>query len=159
MKESMLDVLIYLLEEYENDEESEREFLTNELVTAGFGSTEIGRAWGWLDELAEQMKSSNQITAFSKLHSTRVLSNFEKARLSTEAQSFLMELQNSVLIDTVTYELILDRLIALDSDTKELNMEQVRWVVLMVAFNRATQVNQFVALEHLIFSDLETCLQ
>lgn len=160
MKESMLDVLIYLLEEYESekDYDNEREFLTHELVTAGFDSFEIGQAWGWLDDLAIQVESTDHMVAFSKLYSTRVLSAHEKAHLSSDAQSFLAILQTSDLIDTVTYELILDRLIALECGADELNMEQVRWVVLMVAFNRVSAVNQFVALEHLIFSDRDAAL-
>ena len=156
----MLDVLIYLLEEYESEKDygNEREFLTHELVTAGFDFFEIGQAWGWLDDLAVQVESTDQIVAFSKLNSTRVLGAHEKAHLSSDAQSFLAILQTSDLIDTVTYELILDRLVALECGADELNMEQVRWVVLMVAFNRVSAVNQFVALEHLIFSDLDADL-
>ena len=49
MKESVLDVLIYLLEQYEEEHvgDAERESLTRELVTAGFERKDIGLAWGW----------------------------------------------------------------------------------------------------------------
>ncbi len=156
MKESMLDVLIYLLEEYADNNDQEREYLTDELVTAGFGSNEIGRAWGWLDDLAGQVEGSDQILAYDKRTATRVLSQYEKHRLSLPAQHFLAELQASDLIDTVTFEVILDRLVALECDADELDMEQLKWVVLMVTFNRASQINQFVALDQLIFADPET---
>jgi Smg protein len=155
MKQSMLDVLIYLLEEYDSSQadDNERQWLTSELVLAGFNSSDIGRAWGWLDDLAEQVESNDLVASFEKSHSTRVFSAQERARLSFEAQSFLVSLQTSDLIDSVTFELILDRLIALECSDDELNMEQIRWVVLMVSFNRASRISQFVALEQLIFAE------
>jgi len=157
MKESMLDVLIYLLEEYDGGQnyDNERDFLTDELVTAGFGSVEIGRAWGWLDDLAVQVEKRDHVVGYKQL-STRLFSTHEKSRLSFEAQRFLTVLQLSDLIDSATFELILDRLVALDCGSGELNMEQVRWVVFMVAFNHASDISEFVALEYLIFSDPTT---
>ena len=157
MKESVLDVLIYLIEEYENEQEIdiERDILTRELITAGFNNQCIGKAWGWLDELASQIELPDQILGFSKSSSVRILNSAEKQRLSFDAQRFLALIQTSDLIDSVTFELILDRLIALDCDAEELDIEQIRWVVLMVCFNRVVDQRHFLALETLIFSDLE----
>ena len=160
MKESVLDVLIYLLEEYEDEQEIdvERDILTRELLTAGFNNHSIGKAWGWLDELALQVECPDQILSFDPTQSSRVLCTLEKQKLSFEAQRYMIALQSSDLIDPITFELILDRLIALDCDAEELEMEQVRWVVLMVSFNRVTDPRLYLALETLIFSDLETQL-
>ncbi|MEL0081691.1 MAG: DUF494 domain-containing protein [Gammaproteobacteria bacterium] len=155
MKGSVLDVLIYLAEEYETayGEENEREQLTLELVAAGFDTRLIGDAWGWLDELVILIDSNSDITPFNKLNATRLLSPAEKSRLSLAAQSFLLLLQSSDLIDTVTFELILDRLIALESDSEELSLDQIRWVVLMVAFNRSPELSHFSAIESLVFAE------
>ena len=155
MKESMLDVLIYLAEEYEvtYGEESEREQLTMELVAAGFDTCLIGDAWGWLDELVILIDSNSDITPFNKVNSTRVLSPTEKSRLSLATQSYLLLLQNSDLIDTVTFELILDRLIALESDSEDLSLDQIRWVVMMIAFNRTPELSHLSAIESLVFVD------
>ena len=162
MKQSVLDVLIYLLEEYEDEDEQEidieREILTKELLTAGFNNHSIGQAWGWLDELTLQIDNPEPIRSFELNNSSRVLSALEKHQLSYAAQCYLATLQSSDLIDPITYELILDRLIALDCEAEELEMEQIRWVVLMVSFNRVTDPRLYLALETLIFSDLETQL-
>ena len=156
MKESVLDVLIYLLEEYEDEQEIEieRELLTKELLTAGFNDSSIGKAWGWLDDLAVQVEEPDQILASGR-HSMRVLSQREQQRFHFQAQRYLALLQGCDLIGPITFELILDRLIALDCDAEELEMDQIRWVVLMVSFNRVKDPRHFLALETLIFSDLD----
>ena len=54
MKESVLDVLMYLFEHYFDDDtelESDRESLKQELVEAGFPEAEIGKAFEWLEAL------------------------------------------------------------------------------------------------------------
>jgi Smg protein len=57
MKENVLDVLMYLFENYfydEPDEEPDRESMEENLHEAGFSNGEIDKAFEWLDGLAEQ---------------------------------------------------------------------------------------------------------
>ena len=54
MKESVLDVLMYLFETFadaETEPEPDRDVLRGELVRAGFDDPHIDRAFEWLDEL------------------------------------------------------------------------------------------------------------
>ena len=57
MKEGVLDILIYLFENYfdgelDEGEEPDRATLKRELEQAGFGSGEVERALCWLEDLA-----------------------------------------------------------------------------------------------------------
>ena len=57
MKENVLDVLMYLFENYfydEPDEQPDRESMEENLHEAGFSNGEIDKAFRWLDGLAEQ---------------------------------------------------------------------------------------------------------
>ena len=57
MKENVLDVLMYLFENYfydEPDDEPDRESMEENLHLAGFSNAEIDKAFDWLDGLAEQ---------------------------------------------------------------------------------------------------------
>lgn len=57
MKESILDVLLYLFEHYFSEDADlirDRDSLQNGLIQAGFSPTEINKAFDWLDALAEQ---------------------------------------------------------------------------------------------------------
>ena len=57
MKETVLDVLMYLFEHYFDDDtelDSDRESLKQELVEAGFPEGEIGKAFEWLEALTPE---------------------------------------------------------------------------------------------------------
>jgi len=57
MKENVLDVLMYLFENYlydEPEDEPDRASMEENLHEAGFSNGEIGKAFNWLDGLAEQ---------------------------------------------------------------------------------------------------------
>ena len=57
MKESILDVLLYLFEHYFSEDADlirDRDSLQNGLIQAGFSPAEINKAFDWLDALAEQ---------------------------------------------------------------------------------------------------------
>ena len=56
MKETVLDVLMYLFENYQTVEfvdQANHENLQEELVAAGFEAEEVGNAFRWLDGLTQ----------------------------------------------------------------------------------------------------------
>ena len=62
MKESILDVLLYLFEHYfteDADPVRDRDSLQNGLIQAGFSPAEISKAFDWLDALAEQRPAAS----------------------------------------------------------------------------------------------------
>ena len=131
MKENVLDVLMYLFENYfydEPDEQPDRESMEENLHEAGFSNGEIDKAFEWLDGLAEQryqpefkMQSSEPI---------RIFIDSEMNRLDTTCRDFLMYLSNTGILDAQRRELVLDRLMALESD--EIALEDVKCVLHMV---------------------------
>ena len=57
MKESVLDVLMYLCNRYLDDDievDSDQEDLRDELIQAGFPGHEISKALDWLESLSTQ---------------------------------------------------------------------------------------------------------
>ena len=63
MKESILDVLLYLFEHYfteDADPVRDRDSLQNGLIQAGFSPAEISKAFDWLDALAEQRPAASE---------------------------------------------------------------------------------------------------
>ena len=57
MKETILDVLLFLFENYFYDDPDavrDRDSLQHGLIQAGFSPTEISKAFDWLEELANQ---------------------------------------------------------------------------------------------------------
>jgi len=143
-------VLMYLFENYfydEPDEQPDRDSMEENLHEAGFSNGEIDKAFEWLDGLAEQrfqpdfkMQTSEPI---------RVFIESETDRLDTACRDFLMYLSNTGILDAQRRELVLDRLMALESD--EINLEDVKWVVLMVLFNQPGQEANYAWMEDLMF--------
>ena len=64
MKENVLDVLMYLFENYIDEDqiaEPDRANLESRLVEAGFGNTEVSKAFDWLESLATLEKMARTI--------------------------------------------------------------------------------------------------
>lgn len=150
MKENVLDVLMFLFEKYYYDEPEEapdRAFMEENLHQAGFTNGEIEKAFAWLDDLAEQRHLPELIVQADR--PIRVYVDHEMDRLDTECRDFLMYLENIGILDAGRRELVLDRLLALESD--DITLEDMKWVVLMVLFNQPGQEANYAWMEDLMF--------
>ena len=151
MKETILDVLLYLFEHYFYDAPDavrDRDSLQHGLIQAGFSPTEINKAFDWLDELARQ----RPVSASPRLNTpVRVYSEPELDRLDSECRGFLMFLEHSGVIDADQRELVLDRVMALDQD--DVDVDDLKWVVLMVLFNQPGSEAAYAWMESQMFED------
>lgn len=151
MKESVLDVLMYLFEHYLDDDdvdvESDRESLKLELVDAGFPEAEIQKAFTWLEGLTtdEEVASDNR----KDTAPVRIYCVEETDRLDAECRGFLLFLEQVGVLDMHTRELIIDRVMALDTAT--IDLEQLKWVVLMVLFNQPGKEPMYSWMEDFVF--------
>jgi Smg protein len=153
MKETILDVLLYLFENYFYDDPDavrDRDSLQASLIQAGFAPSEINRAFDWLDELAEH-RPAVSAAAGGAPGPVRVYGEVEEARLDTECRGFLMFLEQSGVLDAQQRELVLDRVMALDQD--EIDLDDLKWVVLMVLFNQPGSEAAYAWMESLMFED------
>ena len=125
MKENVLDVLMFLFEKYfydEPEDEPDRALMEENLHQAGFTAGEIEKAFHWLDGLAEQRHQPELKLQTDR--PIRVYVDSELDRLDTECRDFLMYLENIGILDAQRRELVVDRLLALDSD--EINLDD--WI-------------------------------
>jgi Smg protein len=152
MKENVLDVLMYLFENYmyeEPETDPDRESLQSSLLQAGFSQVEINKAFEWLDGLADQRHLGDvQANPGGPI---RIYSEVEEQRLDTECRGFLQFLENTGVIDSIRRELIIDRVMALESE--EVDLEDLKWVVLMVLFNQPGQEASYAWMESLLFEN------
>jgi len=153
MKEGVLDILIYLFENYfdaetEDGFEPDRETLKLELEHAGFPSTEVERALCWLEELAAD---PDRLHPAPTTRAIRVFAALEQARLDTDCRGYLVHLEQVGILSPTQRELVIDRLMALDGD--EIDIEKLKWVVLMVLFSQPGQETAFSRMEDLVFED------
>ncbi len=156
MKENILDVLLYLFENLMIDEpesDQDRDSLQSSLLEVGFTPQEIRKAFDWLDELAE-LRPACEPRTLETGGPIRVLAPQEREKLDPEAQGFLMFLEQQGVLSPAQRELVLDRVIALD--VGEVDVEELKWVILMVLFNQPDQEAAYSWLENLMFNHDES---
>lgn len=151
MKESVLDILIHLFENFldaEDEPEPSRDALKLELERAGYPEPEVERALTWLDGLAEDRVSG---LADSAPRSMRVFNAHELSRLDTAVRGYLLHLEQIGILSSAQREVVIDRLLALDTD--DIDTEQMKWVVLMVLFSQPGQEQAYERMEDLVFEE------
>jgi len=153
MKEGVLDILIYLFENYfdgdtDEGDEPDRDTLKQELEHAGFPAGEVERALCWLEDLAADPARSAMAPTGRAI---RVFGALEQARLDADCRGFLVHLENVGILTPTQRELVIDRLMALESD--EIDLEKLKWVVLMVLFSQPGQETAFARMEDLVFEE------
>lgn len=150
MKETMLDVLMYLFENYLEDEievDSDQSKLRTALAEAGFPQEEIDKAFHWLESLASDENAASPRTA-PRSQNVRVFVDEEMDRMDVECRGFLLFLEQSGVLDADTRELVVDRVMALETDA--IDLEQLKWVVLMVLFNQPGKEDAYAWMEDLV---------
>jgi Smg protein len=158
MKQSVIDVLIYLFENYFDDEieiETDQDRVKFELSEAGFDRHQIAKAFDWLHDLAIT-NDGDLPRIVENTTSVRVYALEEETKLDAECRGFLHFLEEVGVLDATNREVIIDRVMALDAD--DIDIGQLKWIVLMVLFNRPGQEQAFVWMEDLVMDDMYGCV-
>lgn len=153
MKENVLDVLVYLFENYMVDEtyiDHDQASLEGELQKAGFREGEISKAFSWIEGLSE-MQSDDVPLQLHGNPSIRIFTERECDKLDLECRSLLLYLEQTGVLDSHSRELVIDRIMALGTD--EIDTDIVKWVVLMVLFNQPGQEAAYAWMEDYVFEE------
>ena len=138
MNHTVIDVLIYIFQHYAEDESDildDEDRLRGHLRDVGFESTLVRRALDWLSDLSSQE-----------------LAPEEQARLDADCRGFLLFLEMNGVLDFASREMVIERVMALDA--KQLDVEQLKWIVLMVLFNLPGYENAYFSMEDLVNEDV-----
>ena len=136
MKENMLDVLMYMFEHCMDEDvqhEPNHEELHNRLTDVGFAPGAIDQAFDWLEQLAAQPASKGYY-AQPQTGSVRIYSAGESQRLNQECRGYLNFLEQIDILSPDSRERIIEQVMALGAD--EIDLDKLKWVILMVLFNQ-----------------------
>lgn len=149
----MFDVLMYLFETYIHNEPEMRvdqDQLTDDLAQAGFHRDDIYNALNWLEKLADLQEGQNApYFFFNDTATTEIYTEEESARLDAGCRGFLLFLEQIQVLNLETREMVIDRVMALDN--AEFDLEDLKWVVLMVLFNIPGYESAYQQMEELLF--------
>ena len=158
MKHTVIDILIYLFEHYIDDEielEVDQDRVKTELHESGFDETQITKAFDWLQGLANTNEEA--VTTISEnATSVRIYALEEESKLDAECRGLLHFLAEVGVLDATNREVVIERVMALEAD--EIDIGQLKWIVLMVLFNRPGQEQAFVWMEGLVMDDMYGCV-
>jgi Smg protein len=153
MKENVIDVLLYLFENYIDTEETnkpDKDTLELELERVGFQQLEVNKAFDWLESMTVATEFDANLKAQPSL---RIYNDYELERLDVEARGYLLFLEQVEVLDAETREIVIERVMALDAD--EIDLGQLKWVVLMVLFYQPGREVAYAWMEDLVVEDLE----
>jgi len=156
----MFDVLMYLFETYiDNDADLhvDQDKLTRDLTEAGFEREDVYNALVWLEKLADYQEGLTEpMQLVSDPLSMRIFTVEESQRLDADCRGFLLFLEQIQVLNLETREMVIERVLALD--TAEFELEDLKWVILMVLFNIPGCENAYQKMEELLFESNEGML-
>ena len=143
----MFEILVYLFENYyQNEAAPDHDALAEKLTAAGFENGDIHDALDWLRDLAAP-QASTYPEALELCDGFRGFTAEELDKLSTGGRGFLIFLESARVLTPPLRELIIDRAMALEDDTVDL--DKLKVIVLMVLWARRGNVDTLV-LEELL---------
>ncbi|MGF1770724.1 DUF494 family protein [Vibrio wakamikoensis] len=150
----MMDILMYLFETYvhsDADLQVDQDELEDELLRAGFKQKDIYKALEWLEDLAElQNTDEHSAIAMSAATSTRIYTQQEMTRMDVKSRGLLMFLEQIGVLTTETREMVIDRVMGLE--TNDFELDDLKWIILMVLFNVPGNENAYTLMEELIYT-------
>ena len=146
----MIDILVYLFENYQPDACPAPAVLTKKLTAAGFAADDISAALHWLDGLGDIGGSENLFPMSHGTGAMRIYTAAEQDKLSTEARGFLAFLEQAEAIDSVLRETIIERALALPAVT--ISVDRLKVIVLAVVWRRQHAIDALI-LEELLADD------
>ncbi|CAA9892375.1 Protein Smg homolog [Candidatus Methylobacter favarea] len=147
MKENIFDVLMYLFENYMEDEIEilpESDVIRTELLAAGFESCEVNKAFDWLESLSLEGGIKPTVSpAF------RIFCSEEIAKLDLESRNLIIFLEHNGILNSANREIVIDRAMALENE--EISMEKLKWIVLMVLLSQPDEELAFSRMEDIVY--------
>ena len=147
MKENIFEVLMYLFENYLEDEIEalpDSDAIRTELIEAGFDHININKAFDWLESLSLQRAIEPTVPS-----TFRIFSHQEITKLDLECRNFIMFLEQAGILTAVKRELVLDRILALENE--EISLDKLKWIVLMVLLSQQDDDLAFSRMEDIIY--------
>ncbi len=147
----MVDILVFLFENYLPDSCPGGEALARKLTAVGFDDEEISEALDWLAGL-EQAQDVTRVPRRPGHASQRVFSREERVKLSADCLDLLVFLERAEAVDDHLREMIIDRALAMADP--QLSLAKFKVVILTVMWRRQ-QAMEALLLEELLAGDDE----
>jgi Smg protein len=141
----VIDILVYLFENYLPDAYPEPAILARKLSAAGFEQEEITEALSWLDGL--ERNEAGIVILREQGYGIRVYDEQEQSRLSVECRGFLAFLEQAGTLSPLLREAVIERALALADG--QVSLSKLKVIVLVVLWRRQHEFDALI-LEELL---------
>lgn len=117
----MFDAVGLILENLSQESSSEEELIEN-LLSRGFALADIEGAFKWLAQIAFPQKKKS-----ARPESMRVLTGYEKAKISAEAWGIILKLKKLNILDDHLLEEIIER--AMETSSEEVDAQEMKDII------------------------------
>lgn len=150
MNENIIDVLVYLFENYMTEHVDLKENYTvnniyQGLEAAGFTKKTIDQAFDWLTEVNDLPNQSVQQSE----DAFRLYLGLESQILDEECIDFIMYLEDTGILNPSTRELLVNSLLYLNADN--IDVDDLQWLALIILYIQPDQEQAFASMESLMF--------
>jgi len=157
MKNDILDVLVYLLENHYFDQHNQliknKNAIENELLNNGFNYSDIERTFSWFYKLQATMVSMSY-TPFQS-SAPRIYHPSESFKIHPRARKLLYRLEQEGAIDASTREVVIDQAMALEDPI--VFVHQIKWIIFFVLLHQKGNAEDLSWIQEYIISDY-TCI-
>ena len=145
----MYEVLVFMFENYfSNHALHEENVIEQELVAAGFEESAITNAFDWYNQLKVMMKQP-VASQMEYVQCSRMFAEAELDKIDTESLGFLLFLEQAKVINSSERDMIMDRAMALNGKT--VNLEQTRWITMMAMWSDGRE-KDYLFVEDAVFN-------
>lgn len=154
MKENIFDVLMYLFENYMEEEIEifpDTDVIRTELLEMGFQQIEVNKAFDWLESLSLQGLIQTNIAATFRIFCSR-----EIEKLDVDCRNLILFLEKNGILNATNREIVIDRAMALEDE--DISLEKLKWITLMVLLSQPDEEIAFSRMEDFVYDLVPTYL-
>ncbi len=150
----MLNAVLYLFDKHISTNTKftvDEATIADELEEHGYPLNVIDRTAAWVSNIAKQ---KNHLESFALRDNTiRVFSADESKKITAPIRAYINQLKKSGIITTTEREIIINCIMQIDEGDDELELSQVKRIILLVLFNLSNQYKALLAYEHILADD------
>jgi uncharacterized protein Smg (DUF494 family) len=135
MGSRVLEIVVYLMDHMRENQGAlpAMDDLSTDLRGMGYTDTEISSAYSWVLDRFESLHETFFEQFPAEHFSNRILTQYERLQLTTEAYGYLLKLMNLRVIDDQQFESILERAVIFGA--RLISLDQIKMVTSAVLFN------------------------
>jgi len=150
MNENIIDVLVYLFENYLSEQTNLNEQYTKNsiysgLEQAGFEPSTIDHAFDWLLSINQEVDQ----TIHQSEDAIRVYAAAEMELLDEACIDFISYLESSGILTPTSREMLINGLLNLNADN--IDVDDLQWLALIILFSQPDEEQAFASMESLMF--------